>query len=617
MNALKVLVLIISIPLFGYEVSHAVKDIDARTRQVALTFTLTPGEYLYKESLHLTVNNPHVTLSPFVPSAEAQSFFDKASNRQRDGYTGTVTLSAKAEKEASREASDALIHAHFLVSSTKEPQETIVPLLFSKAERPDQPQKQPAPTSSTPYAATPIQQSIPCEVQQPSVSGALIPRIINYFQTMIVTIKEALTSLFTSTGSRVLRYAAALLLGIMLSLTPCLYPMIPITIGVLQSSGSSSTFKNFLLALVYTLGISTTFSLMGLIAALGSCVFGEIQGSPFIILPLALLLIYFGLAMLGFVQMYIPRFLQPKKSAVKGGSLLSAYVFGVISGTVASPCLSPGLVLILNYVTTISANTLIGYLESFSLLFMFGIGSSLPLLIIGIFSGSLNILPKAGIWMVEIQKLVGIMLISMAFYHLSHLERLLPWYLLVWVGVLSFVALGTFYFTSIDDQEKKWMSRYKNSMGIFLIVVACILAVQGERAVYDRFHPEAKSSPWLHSYEEAHDRAVKEHKPLFIDVGATYCSACKLLDKQIFAQEKIQHTLKQYIPLKIDADVHTDAYAQVKKRYGFYISGFPTYLIVNPDTGAVIKKWSVEINQLSLDGIVNELEKFKKLPLIT
>ncbi len=141
--------------------------------------------------------------------------------------------------------------------------------------------------------------------------------------------------------------------------------MIPITVGILQASGTPSAFKNFLLALSYTLGISTTFALLGFVAALGSCVFGEMQGSPWVVIPLATLLIYFGLSMFDWVHLYIPRFLQPKTGKVKGGSPLSAFIFGAISGTIASPCLSPGLVLILNYVTNSGAQHFTGYIEGF------------------------------------------------------------------------------------------------------------------------------------------------------------------------------------------------------------------------------------------------------------
>jgi thiol:disulfide interchange protein len=609
MIALVCIPLIICSTLLSFDVSYTEKKLDKNKHQISINFILKPGEYLYKESLTSSVDSPYVKLTPWTSSEKAVPFFDKLSNRQREGYTKNVTLTSLLEKDE-HDVPQAIVHTHFLVSTSKEPQELHIPISFAVTEKPTAPSETAHAPSLTTQESPPS--NIPCNVPQPSLLGSFTQKLFNYVSTTVVQLKNSLTSLFTSTGSRAIRFASAFLLGILLSLTPCIYPMIPITVGVLQASGSSSAFKNFLLALSYTVGISTTFALLGFIAAIGSCVFGELQGSPFIVIPLALLLLYFGLAMLDIIHLYIPKFLMPKASKVKGGSFLSAYIFGAVSGTVASPCLSPGLILILNYVTTMSSGSFMGYLEGFLLLFIFGVGSSLPLLIIGTFSGSLKLLPKAGMWMVEIKKLVGIMLIAMAFYHLSHLERLLPWYVLVWVVVLSFFILGIYYFASIDTHEKKWMRRYKNCMGTALIVIACIFAVQGERAIYDHMHP-AQQSPWLHDYEEARAKALAEHKPLFIDIGATYCSACKVLDKQIFAQEAIQAALKSYVALKIDSDVHTAAYEKVKSLYGIYISGFPTYLIVNPATGAVLKKWSVEIDQLSIDGLIQELKNLAKL----
>ena len=105
------------------------------------------------------------------------------------------------------------------------------------------------------------------------------------------------------------------------------------------------------------------------------------------------------------------------------------------------------------------------------LLFVFGVGSSLPLLIIGTFSGSLHVLPKAGAWMNEIKKLVGIMLFSMAFYHLSHLESILPWYILVWVVVATFFALGCYYFIEYSvHKNAHGCAVIKTAWGSFLLL---------------------------------------------------------------------------------------------------------------------------------------------------
>ncbi len=605
------LVCIASINIFGYEFSHTIKKIDQNKALISLTFALKPGEYLYKESLITSVNSPHIKLSAPEPSAKAVSFFDESAKKEKEGYKDTVSFTFTAQKAAQADVTNAVIHTHFTLNTVPESQEKIISLEFMQPAT----MGKRAPSTAQQAPQQPKQALVThapsCEPQQPSLLGSFIQKTINWVRVNITHAKDKITTTFTSTGSHFLRFGAALVLGVLLSLTPCIYPMIPITVGILQASGTPSAFKNFLLALSYTLGISTTFALLGFVAALGSCVFGEMQGSPWVVIPLATLLIYFGLSMFDWVQLYIPRFLQPKTGKVKGGSPLSAFIFGAISGTIASPCLSPGLVLILNYVTNSGAQHFTGYIEGFLLLFIFGIGSSLPLLIIGTFSSSLHILPKAGMWMVEIKKIVGLMLICMAFYHLSHLERLLPWYLFVWVIVLSFFALGIYYFVSIGTHDRTAMKRYKNLMGTALIVLACIMMVQGQKAVYDHLYPYETASVWLHDYDKARETAQKEHKLLFVDIGATYCAACKSLDQQIFTQEKMLKELSKFVQLKIESDVHTDAYEKIKAVANKLIEGFPTYLIVDPVTQQVLKKWSVEIDELSIDGIVDEFEKVR------
>ncbi len=594
-----------STPLLSYEVQQTHKKLSDTEQEIQLTFILGDQEYLYKEFLLPSVNNPDVTLSPFTTTTKSVTFFDEGYQKQKEGYTGTVTFTGKATIKSDALLPKALVHTHFMVTSDKQPHEETTELTFTLPEKPATvipkatPIKKPAPQSPP----------VECAPQQPSLVGNLIQKSLNYISVTVTQTKQTLTGLFSTTGSKLLRFLAALLLGILLSLTPCIYPMIPITIGVLQASGTKSGWENFKLALSYTMGISTTFALLGFVAAIGSCVFGELQGSPYIVIPLALVLLFFGLTMFDLVQMPIPSWLQPKTSSVKGGSKKSAFIFGALSGTVASPCLSPGLVLILNYVAKISTVSIGAYFEGFLLLFIFGIGSSLPLLIIGTFSGSLKMLPKAGAWMIEIKKLIGIMLIAMALYHLSHLERLVPWYIFVWVIVLVFILLGTYYFYTIKRYDTTGMKRYKNTMGVSLIVVGTILGVQGEKALLEHLFPEEVKQVWAHSYQSSLEQARKKNKLLFIDIGASYCASCKVLDEQIFAQEMIQDALALFTLLKIESDVDTKAYNEVKKQYKKYIVGFPTYLVVDPKTEEVVKKWTIDIDQLSLEGIEQELRK--------
>jgi thiol:disulfide interchange protein DsbD len=596
----------------GYTLKESLKELSPTSQQVSLIFTLQPQEYLYKESLIPSTSAPEVSITPLKTTSKTVSFFDETYKKQKEGYTGTVTFTTVATLQKDAPLSEALMHLHFMVSSTTKPQEKMVPLRFSYTRPTQNSVDNSGAIATQKKAPTPLE----CEPTTPSIIGTVVKKILNFLSATIAQAQATMSSLFTQTGSGLLRLLAALLLGILLSLTPCIYPMIPITIGVLQASGSSSKLSNFLLALCYTLGISLTFALLGFIAALGSSVFGELQGSPFILIPLIVLLFYFGLVMFDIVQMPIPSWLQAGSSKVKGGSKRAAFMFGMISGTVASPCLSPGLILILNYVAHVTSVSLAGYVEGFLLLFIFGIGSSLPLLIIGTFSGSLAMLPKAGAWMIEVKKLVGIMLISMALYHLSHLERIIPWYLFVWVASGTFIALGIYYFATLKPYDSIGIKRYKNLIGTLLIVVACIIAVQGHKSLLEqRFSSESPKkilAPWLHAYEQARTQALADKKLLFIDVGATYCAACKALDARIFTQASMQPVLSLMTLLKIDADVHTEEYELIKKRYGSDIIGYPTYLLVDPQNEKVLKKWSVELDELSLQGVADMFQKAVK-----
>lgn len=655
------LLIALSSSICAYKYSSNTNKVDDNTVAVEVTFNLAPNEYLYKDSFLPSVNSPDIKLSEPKVQGQALSFFDPSYKKNKEGYKDKVSFTFTAHKEpvadkeigepskpspiakanatsdnssatGSSAMSDKLntkvgpvqVHTHFSVSSTTQPQEKTVTLTFedpsvsapevtqSVSNKSNKDAASDNEQQTTAQQSTTVQHDLSCDVPQPSFLGNFMQRTTNYIRASVDAAKHKLSSLFTSTGSHAVRIIVALILGLLLSLTPCIYPMIPITVGILQANTSKSPIRNFLLASSYTLGISLTFALLGLIAALGSCVFGTMQGSPWIVIPLIAMLFYFGGSMFGLYEIYIPRFLQPKGAQVKGGSFLSAFIFGSISGTVASPCLSPGLALILNYVGHLSSSgSAAGYIEGFLLLFFFGIGSSLPLLIIGTFSSSINLLPKAGMWMVEVKKLFGIMLFGMGFYHLSHLERLFPWYILVWVLVASLFALGVYYFMSITSSDSVWGKRYKSIMGIIFIMLACIMSVQGYKSVYEHYHPEIKHSSWLDDYKKAFEQAQKEHKKLFIDIGATYCSACKSLDKAIFQNDKVVKALAQYIPLKIESDTQTTQFEDLKKSYGKQIAGFPTYLIIDTATNTVTKKWGVEIEDLSIDGLIDELNKLK------
>ena len=205
-------------------------------------------------------------------------------------------------------------------------------------------------------------------------------------------------------------YIYAFLGGITLSFTPCVYPLIPVSVSFIGAK-SSSGFKGFILSLVYVSGIALTYSVLGLFASLTGVFFGSISSHPLTYIAVGVVIIVFGLSMFGLFN--IPFNINPKVNAslLKSKSYLSIFLLGVTSGFIISPCLTPALGSILSYLAT-RKNVFYGA----SLLATFAYGLGLILILSGTFGGFLTNIPKSGKWMVYFQRAAGVILVSMGSY---------------------------------------------------------------------------------------------------------------------------------------------------------------------------------------------------------
>ncbi len=187
-----------------------------------------------------------------------------------------------------------------------------------------------------------------------------------------------------------LTYIVVLIGGVITSFTPCVYPLIPIIVGVIGARKEKSKLRNFILSFTYVLGIAFTFSILGMIAAMTGSFFGEIQSSSLAHLIVGNIIILFGLALLNVIT--LPTFLLSRAGAgrVRKGGMLSVFIMGVASGFVASPCTAAVLGALLAYVATTQS-----VVFGFTLLFTFAIGLGTVLILIGTFTGILTALPKS------------------------------------------------------------------------------------------------------------------------------------------------------------------------------------------------------------------------------
>jgi thiol:disulfide interchange protein DsbD len=202
--------------------------------------------------------------------------------------------------------------------------------------------------------------------------------------------------------------------GLLTSLTPCIYPMIPITAGVLGGAGAvgRSRSRTVLMSLVYALGLATVYAALGLLAGLTGTLFGTISANPWAYFAMGNLLLLAGLAMLDAIPILVPERLLAWASRWGGQSLGAVFLMGATSGLVAAPCGAPAFAAVLTFVgATQSAG--LGFLY----LFVFSLGMTALLIVIGIFSGVLAALPRPGRWTVWIKRAAGVIMLAMAEYY--------------------------------------------------------------------------------------------------------------------------------------------------------------------------------------------------------
>jgi thiol:disulfide interchange protein DsbD len=202
--------------------------------------------------------------------------------------------------------------------------------------------------------------------------------------------------------------------GLVTSLTPCVYPMIPITVGLVAgtSGAGGSRGRTIGLTLCYVVGLALFYALLGLIAGLTGSLFGTVSASPWARAVVALLLVFFGLAMLDLFPLNAPLRLTAWASNLRGGSYPAAFLLGATSGIVAAPCGAPAFGVVLTWVAT-TGSPLLGFVY----LFVFSLGMGAVLAAVGIFSGALAVLPKAGPWMQWVKRVAGVVMLLMAGYY--------------------------------------------------------------------------------------------------------------------------------------------------------------------------------------------------------
>lgn len=208
--------------------------------------------------------------------------------------------------------------------------------------------------------------------------------------------------------------------GVLTSFTPCVYPMIPVTVTYIGGAAAGSRRRAVKLSVVYVLGMAAIYAALGVVAALLGKQFGNFTRSPWVFGAVGVLIAVFGLAMLGWITIPVPGiFGRVQSRGVRKGGTLGAFLMGLAAGFVAAPCTAPVLALLLVYVSQVRKGSAIGQaIWGGTLLVVFALGLGLLLMLLGIFSGLLSSLPRAGAWMGTIKLVFGVGMLVVAAYFL-------------------------------------------------------------------------------------------------------------------------------------------------------------------------------------------------------
>jgi thiol:disulfide interchange protein DsbD len=371
--------------------------------------------------------------------------------------------------------------------------------------------------------------------------------------------------------------------GLALNLTPCVYPMIPITISIFggQSGGPKQSLR---LAIFYVLGMALMYSALGTVAALTGSLLGSALQNPLVLVFIAAVMVVLALSMFGLYDITVPQSLSRIASGNRQGAL-GALLMGATVGIIAAPCIGPFVLGLLTYVGT-TGNPALG----FSLFFTLALGLGLPFLVLATASGSLAALPRSGSWMVWVKKVFGFILLGMALYFLTRSPRLVPESLfLPGLAALSLIAAVVLAVLDHTRSSGGGFRRVKRATGLAGVLLSAGFLIA------PRFLTQAPGITWADYNEEALAQAADTGRPVIIDFSATWCIPCKELDHWTFAAPSVVERARAFVTLKADlTDSNSPAVRALKNRYR--VLGVPTVVFLAPD--------GTEIPDLRITGVI-------------
>ncbi len=328
-------------------------------------------------------------------------------------------------------------------------------------------------------------------------------------------------------GHNILTFVGFFFAGLAVNLTPCVYPMLTVTASLFKPRSGETIKHSFGKALVYVLGIALMYSTLGYFAASTGKIFGAALQSTWVLLAVAVMMFTLSLSMLGLFQLTVPTELLSRLSGLRKANYIGLFFSGMFVGIFAAPCIGPPVLALLAAVAN-NGDPKFG----FSAFFVFSLGLGFPYLLLGTFSSLISKLPKAGGWLIWVERIFGVILLGFAVFYLS---LALQWHL--------------------PGQQNK-------------------------------------QDIWQKYSDQKLQEAIADHKPVIIDFFAEWCLGCHELDRNVFSNSKIKEQLSQVTALRVDAtNIDSAPISALIDKYA--VVGLPTVVFLDPD-GYEVKSSRVE-----------------------
>lgn len=343
-------------------------------------------------------------------------------------------------------------------------------------------------------------------------------------------------------------YSFALLLlfaaGLATSLTPCVYPMITITVSVFGARQAESRLQGALLSSAFVMGIVALFAPLGLAVSLSGGVFGELLAHPVVLIGLATLFVVLAASMFGAFDIALPSALQNRLARVGGVGYRGAFALGLVSALIAAPCTGPVLGFLLPWIGA-SGNVAFGAFG----LSVYALGLGMLFWLVGTFAISL---PKSGVWLEWIKSGFGILMLVAALYYV---RDVVPWLRLsvpkttaTLIGVSALVVLGLGAgAVDLSFHTTSHVERLQKSLAIVAVVVGLVGLIAYAEAL-----PAGAKIRWLDDLDLAAQTAKQEQKPLLVDFGASWCVACGELDRHTFSDANVVAEAQRFVSVRVD-----------------------------------------------------------------